>query len=508
MDVTGYQKDSASLTVTAQNSVFADKELNLIPNFNAPQIMSYSPADSSSEVSNLSPIKIEFDIKMDVVSVQSAFSITPPVAGTFSWAKNDMELSFIPNTSFTAGATYTVIVSAAAKTFFHIALDQPLSFSFTTRAKLNLVDHYPFNNEEDVSKTVVVKLFFDFAIESASLPGNILFYDKDNKFVSLAVNQSAYSKGMIEFEPNVPLKAGEYYRVILKPGIGDIEKVKLQEDREITFRVENTNYSGGNVLFDFESLTGIIAPQANVFSKGIDTENTSLVITGTKKVDGSSSALLDYKFISDTAEVFIDFQTPKEFAVGAGTEFGVWVFGDLSKNLIKYHLINSQNESFFIDVDTLDFTGWKFKSIKISDSGISGTVKFKGIVISKSSAGSNVGSIFFDNAQYDFTTPVSYERPIEKIYAYSLVGNYPNPFNPSTKIKFTIPETADVSLVVFNLLGEEVVSILKDEKFNAGEYTVDWNAANNKGAKVPSGVYFYELRTEKFRAVKKMLLIR
>jgi hypothetical protein len=90
---------------------------------------------------------------------------------------------------------------------------------------------------------------------------------------------------------------------------------------------------------------------------------------------------------------------------------------------------------------------------------------------------------------------------------YSLTQNYPNPFNPSTTIKYSLPrdekrKTKNVKLVVFDLLGREVVTLV-NKKQKAGHYQVKWEAAN-----IPSGVYFYKLTAGDYVNTKKMLLIK
>ncbi|MCW8806322.1 MAG: T9SS type A sorting domain-containing protein, partial [Ignavibacteriaceae bacterium] len=76
------------------------------------------------------------------------------------------------------------------------------------------------------------------------------------------------------------------------------------------------------------------------------------------------------------------------------------------------------------------------------------------------------------------------------------------PFNPSTSIKFGIPEVSKVKLILFNLLGEEVATLVNEEK-TAGYYTVEFNASN-----LPSGIYFYRLQAGKFAETKKMMLMK
>ncbi|HTY10227.1 MAG TPA: carboxypeptidase regulatory-like domain-containing protein [Bacteroidota bacterium] len=85
---------------------------------------------------------------------------------------------------------------------------------------------------------------------------------------------------------------------------------------------------------------------------------------------------------------------------------------------------------------------------------------------------------------------------------FKLEQNYPNPFNPSTSIQFEIPGSAHITLKVYNVLGQEVASLVDDTR-PAGKYTVQWNASS-----VASGVYFYTLRTGSFVQTRKMLLLK
>jgi hypothetical protein len=84
-----------------------------------------------------------------------------------------------------------------------------------------------------------------------------------------------------------------------------------------------------------------------------------------------------------------------------------------------------------------------------------------------------------------------------------LSQNFPNPFNPSTEIRFSVGAYGFTSLRVYDVLGREV-AILVNEKKSAGTYTLTWSAAAN----IPSGVYFYRLSAGSFAEVKKLVLLK
>ncbi len=108
--------------------------------------------------------------------------------------------------------------------------------------------------------------------------------------------------------------------------------------------------------------------------------------------------------------------------------------------------------------------------------------------------------------QIDFNGTYKYSKEIAINISiplkFSLSQNYPNPFNPSTNIGFTIPDFGFVTLKIYDVLGREVKTLVNEVK-KPGEYKIKFNGSN-----LPSGVYFYSLKTEDFYQVRKMLLIK
>ncbi len=120
---------------------------------------------------------------------------------------------------------------------------------------------------------------------------------------------------------------------------------------------------------------------------------------------------------------------------------------------------------------------------------------------SASTSGEPVGSVVwfpgFSDVKYMSAVPVEYE----------LLNNYPNPFNPTTNITYSIPEKAEVKLTIFNALGQEVATLLNTTQ-NAGTYQYTWNGYSNGGVKLTSGIYFCHLKAGSFVATQKMIMLK
>ena len=118
--------------------------------------------------------------------------------------------------------------------------------------------------------------------------------------------------------------------------------------------------------------------------------------------------------------------------------------------------------------------------------------------------GGSVGNIItIDYATIKYSQPIAIQPISTEIPKdFSLSQNYPNPFNPGTKIRFALPKSSFVKLVIYDVIGSEVATIV-NEQLNAGTYEADWSAD-----KFTSGVYFYRLTTKSYSQTMKMILIK
>ena len=260
--------------------------------------------------------------------------------------------------------------------------------------------------------------------------------------------------------------------------------VVFQEDKQIT-------YSSGRVgfyLFDVFGGTALfsspIIPELHYthIAATYDGSEAKLYINGvfdTSKFVGS--------FVSNSfGYLFSGFNPERNDAVypyeGIIDEFRIW---DIARSESE---IQSTMEQTLNGNEAGLVAYWKF------DEG-------SGTVTNDATANNNPGTI--SGATWVVSNITDVEQTDGKLPAnYSLEQNYPNPFNPSTKINYSIPTSEFVTLKVYDVLGNEVSTLVNEVK-SAGSYEVELNASG-----LSSGIYFYMLQTNSFVETKKMILLK
>jgi len=504
-DADGMKTDSVTTIVNINESVFNDKLLVLNPILDPPLIVNYSPADSLNEVSNISPIVIEFNIRMNVTETQNATTISPSIAGSFKWENDYKRLIFTPTVSYVPGTKYTVSISTAAKTYFGIHIQQQNTFNFTTRSKLNLISTYPDSSAADVSTSVLINVKFDQGIMASTLAYRVTLTDSAGNSVAVKVNPNKYSLGIIEFEPQAALKNYSLYRIILKAGIGDVENVTFPQDAIIEFRTENKYTFTGNVLEGFELSNVWQSPLLSPNTVGIINDQTNFTISTEREKSGNNAGKLTYGFSGNNGLVELALFNPIELGESSPAGFGLWVFGDNSKNILEYRFSRNNYNSENVKIDTINWTGWKLKKIWLNEIPGTGSIQFRSINVVQTGSGNTSGIIFFDECISNIITGVRGENSLPVMFL--LEQNYPNPFNPSTKIKFSIPfgtnnAISHTTLKVYDMLGREIATLVNEDKA-PGNYEVIFNAGG-----LASGMYIYRIQSGNFVESKKLILLK
>lgn len=123
-----------------------------------------------------------------------------------------------------------------------------------------------------------------------------------------------------------------------------------------------------------------------------------------------------------------------------------------------------------------------------------------------------VADVDFDNVTTIYEESAFVKATVEnnsKNLRYKLKQNFPNPFNPSTTISFSLKNDANVSLDIYNTKGQLIKTLVSNEKYSGGnEYNVSWNGTDENGKSVSSGVYFYKLKANNFTDIKKAVFLK
>ena len=245
----------------------------------------------------------------------------------------------------------------------------------------------------------------------------------------------------------------------------------------------------------------------------------------TVTIDSLHYTVIEYRTSNDTSFHLIRFDTLSNFAVSRlddgypalnheykyfklnAIQGETWVVPDpavVTQNLF-IEIFDSINASIFNEWTYIE-KYYIHDSIFIYNYGEFWNPKF-GLISNANDQGEPVDILtgcVLDGVVYgDTSTVVGIQELHVEVFDYRLEQNYPNPFNPSTTIKYEIPSDNFVTLRIFDVLGNEVTTLVNEEK-HGGSYTIKFNASN-----LASGIYFYQLKVNNhYIKSKKMILMR
>ncbi len=486
-----------------------DYYMNLVRVVN---VASTFPAKGAVNVPCYRSIDVQFSVEMDTASVRSAFSLVPAVSGTFNWANGNSTLSFKPDQYLAFSTTYTLTIDSTAKDAIGARyLDglgsgqgpSQFQMSFTTIppdvTPPAITSYYPHATTTNFPVTGSVLIRYDEPLLLTS-PGSLIQI-KDSTGATItpvAIKVSSDADAGAVYVSSTQFRQNAKYTVEVSPGITDFYGNAASTGLSFGFTAGPDVVTEGTVFDTFDGNVRLwTPPNQNSASALIDANATQFVFVSDELKAGTKSGKLVYKY-SQSQGGLVVLQPGTGPTLDSYSSFGVWVFGDDSRNVLQL-VFQPQNQ--IGRSDTIDWVGWKFIGLPLSN--ITGPSKrFSSAVIRQVGGGSPSGTLYFDNMQVN---PVlSGVETMRSAYptGYALAQNYPNPFNPSTVVRYQVPKESHVRLSVCNILGQ-VVETLVDEEKSPGYYSSTFNAS-----RLSSGVYFCRMEAPGFQQVQKMLLVR
>jgi len=263
------------------------------------------------------------------------------------------------------------------------------------------------------------------------------------------------------------------------------------------------------IIDDFSDLSGYTLTGTKV-----NLPQCSFVYDSTNFISAPSSGKLNYSLTTGgTSALYLN----KEIQIsGTPEKLSIQVYGDGKNHWLRGEFKDLDNEIFLINFTAADpgidwINIWKYIEVNLSDAVPSWVnpnailtfpIKWtRTYLVETDDSKKDDGAISLDDFRAHFiSTGIESNDLLPK--EFRLFQNYPNPFNGNSRIKYSIPQSSNVIIKVFDVLGKEIELLVNDEK-TAGTYEVNWNAAN-----LPSGVYFYRLQAGNFVEIKKMILLK
>lgn len=481
-----YIRDSLLVTVAANKTTLADFYLKYNTT-KAPEILSLSP-DLSDSIPFKQEFTFTFNLPMNPDSVQKAIQFTPATALSFTWDKEFKVLKVKPSVGLSSKTGYMIRVttSACSKWKVKMAAEKQYRFIIFYRPHLLPEKTYPSDGQTGVTLYPQIRVYFDAPINESSASSEIRLLNNLGQSLTKVREKfiNSAGKGAYYFETDPPLELNKKYTVSLGAGLTDKTGITLGEAVDFSFTTRSTESNTGNVIESYDVISNFWDPEQSGSTVGTNNPLTTFTASSEVKHSGSWSGQLNYVFTGTSGGVCRVFDKQKPSIGSNGNSiFGIWVFGDLSYNMLEYWFYSSGTTNQIVYVDQIDWAGWDFKTIPFSSIGATGEMQFHSTVIRQADTGSASGTVWFDNAMVYLPTST------ENHYTESLaVRLYPNPVTSKGTVRFTLAESSIVSVSVYNTDGMKVENLC-NANLDPGVKEISWTPS----PALANGVYLIRM---------------
>ncbi len=361
---------SAAVTVTANAPTYQNFYLKRVRD-TAPVVVEYSPVwhDGDPAVKCSTPIVLTFNWDMDSVTTCGAFTLEPPVEGTFKWEDSYYRLVFTPTDALDVNTLYTLTLKRTAEHGGGMPMQDDFTMQFYTQPRNHLAELavFPYEHAPVHFKVPTVELRVDSLLNTYNLFQRLRILDSEGTELAWNKRSIKYNKrgddyGYVRIPLVKDLEVGKDYRLVLDVDIADTADIHLPAARVINFTAVDAGVdkSGMTVVEPFEDMRDYAI---NHFP---EEEGSLDVSISTEKLFGSKSLQLTYDFGSRSSFLMtrVDGSWPQRFA--QGDSLGLHVWGDMGYSEVCA-LFASGSDRVEVPLCVVDFHGWRYVSAALDE---------------------------------------------------------------------------------------------------------------------------------------------
>ena len=535
----GYYSDTAQVSILDTFITFHDVELL---SSQPPIVVETVPVEGDSLFPAWEPIEIHFSRPMDTVSVLASVVFSPSTNFEGYWY--DDQTLILTSDSLLFETDYILTIFDEAHDVYGHSMDGDQNGESGGDFQLHfrtgpadmippeIVNIFPPNVAQNIEIFPIINIQFDetlntnvdlsdhFLLERfqdhSSVPGDMVYY-------------SVGEKSSICYFPMQDLYPNEVYVTRLYSGITDHFENMIEIDQSFSFQTGNIDIEI-NEIDDLEQGIGSHwwEPQSSGSTTGIIPDSTWMEPNPqimSLLYESSRSMEIAYGWdLSDSQwliRVYLSGGPAREVTFDDSKTMQAYVFGDGSGNKFRFCVddnlpstssSNHEVSPWYI----IDWVGWRSISWDmdvdgtgewIGDGNLNGNMRFDSFQLSYTEGQSQFGRIYIDDLSIVDNIELSVPHNNTYPSQISLGKNFPNPFNMSTEIFFTIDKERPVQLFVHDLIGNKITELVNNT-YNPGQYRVQWNGTNQYGNHVSSGIYIYTIISNDHKESGRMILLK
>ncbi|MCI0513690.1 family 10 glycosylhydrolase [candidate division KSB1 bacterium] len=513
-----------------------------IPSF-PPTIIATLPL-ANDTVNIATPFELTFSKTMNPATVEPAIMVTPPIIiSQMIWSNGNKTLKILTSNRLRFATQYTFQLAATAQDVNGKLLDgngdgrggDAFGFNFHTLAKDVIGPKILASNPDYQAVTDsfriedVVSVVFDELVASTTLNQNSLALLQHENAVKFAwLHSIVDARSILTLQPSAALLPLTDYVVQLKSDITDTAGNSIGNTQVLKFHTASRSPVETKVIDDFTSPGDWKAPNFSGSTVGIIAAGCDFNYSVTQYLPATKvrkSAILRYKWDQAATEFllreYLAGGKPRDVVFDTSYVLQCYVFGDNSHNLLRFCVDEAMGSNNWPNHEvstwiTIDWYGWRLLEWTLADPTQVGTwigngkldgtgYRIDSYQLTHVPGAAISGTIFFD----DFRVVKKAARP--SLVAdttpwmpsqFQLFQNYPNPFNPGTQISFEIPRPGQVTLIVYDVLGRNIATLV-NQVLAAGRHEAQFQADA-----LPSGIYWYQLSSLDGIQTKSMLLLK